>query len=50
MKKSNQYRLAQLSVLRDTNLSHEEKLEILNTLMADESREKFCEEREEAAK
>ena len=49
MKKSEQYRLAQLSILRDDRLSHEEKLEIVKTRMDNESMEKFCEEREEAA-
>lgn len=49
MKKSERYRLAQLSVLRDDHLNDGEKLEILTTLMADESLEKFSEEREGAA-
>ena len=49
MKKSEQYRLAQLSVLRDPNLGHEVKLKVLNTLMIDENLAKIGDERKEAA-
>ena len=49
MKKSEQYRQAQLSVLRDDSINYEEKLEIVKTLMSDEYMANYTEGREEAA-
>lgn len=48
MKKSEQYKRAQLAVLRAPDLLDTQKLEIVATLMADENLAKFSEEREEA--
>lgn len=46
MKKSEQYRRAQMAILRAPDLIDAQKLEILATLMADESLAKWSEEKE----
>lgn len=52
MKKSEQYRIAQMAVLASNNILADHKLEIIHTLMEDEDLEKFTEKRaaEEASK
>lgn len=49
MKKSEQYHLAQIAVINCPAISPERKLEILSTLMQDESREEWCEKNGAAA-
>ena len=43
MKKSEAYHLAQIAVVQSPNISPENKLEILRTLIAQENLELFCE-------
>ena len=50
MKKSEIYKLAQLSVIDDIDLSAKTKLEIIHELLAQEKTERFLEEREEKEK
>lgn len=46
MKKSEQYRAAQLAVIECSYISSEAKREIVHTLMGDEELEKFREQRD----
>jgi hypothetical protein len=50
MKKSEIYRWAQHSVLKNELILQSDKLEILRELMAKEDLEKFCEEKEDLEK
>lgn len=47
MKKSEQYHIAQMAVLNSPSISPERKLEIIETLLGDESLAKYRERREE---
>ena len=47
MKKSTIYHIAQMSVMEGSDLTTDEKLEILSVLMEDERLAKFQEEQEE---
>ena len=47
MKKSEIYYLAQFAVVNSPTIAPESKLEVLRTLMADETASKYWEEREE---
>lgn len=49
MKKSETLYKAMLAVLRDTELSEDEKLEIIAALIAERNHELWCEERAEKA-